>query len=202
MRYCTLAESEPAPAKTIGEIVDRARAAGGGEVNAVTGVELDLADFTDIRFGQDRRLEEVARMLYSSKIPNVKTVECPELKVEFSIQVQPANVTVTPEPGKTPLPEYLNWGDFHNGVAAEFMDRIQQAFGVDTRTFGFLFGLGLTGHLKEMPTWHTFGYLTLKHDLTSIGVLLGLSAAKVGSSNTHVTKLLAVHTPALLVDLN
>ncbi|KAG6908477.1 hypothetical protein DXG01_004480 [Tephrocybe rancida] len=252
------------PRQTIGEIVDRARAAGGGEVDAVTGVELDLADFTDIRFGQDRRLEEVARMLCSSKVPNVKTVERPELnehdqakeyqnlviriaertlalpfgramftfgsvptvtreaytipRVEFSIRVQPANVTVTPEPGKTPLPESLSWGDFHNGVAAglrisPFSTGVESSWiafnkpsELTPEHAGFLFGLGLTGHLKEMLTWHTFGYLTPKHDLTSIGVLLGLSAANVGSSNTHVTKLLAVHTPALLpmptVDLN
>lgn len=139
-------------------------------------------------------------------------------KVEYSIRVQPTNVTVTPEPGKTPLPESLNWGDFHNGVAAGL--RISPfSAGVESSWIafnkpseltpehaGFLFGLGLTGHLREMLTWHTFGYLTPKHDLTSIGVLLGLSAANIGSGNTHVTKLLAVHTPALLptpnVDLN
>ncbi|KAG6898030.1 hypothetical protein C0992_007026 [Termitomyces sp. T32_za158] len=269
------------PRPTIGEIVKQARAAAGAETEAITGVELDLADFTDIRFGQDRRLEEVARMLCSSKIPNIKWVERPGLKsgfsilpkvsstdddasehdqtkehqtlvlhaaertlalpfgramftfgsvptvtreaytipkVEYSIRVQPMNVTVTPEAGKTPLPESLNWGDFHNGVAAGL--RISPfSAGVESSWIafnkpseltpehaGFLFGLGLTGHLREMLTWHTFGYLTPKHDLTSIGVLLGLSAANIGSGNTHVTKLLAVHTPALLptpnVDLN
>lgn len=45
----------------------------------VTGVELDLADFTDIRFGQDRRLQEVARMLRSSNIPSIRMIERPEL---------------------------------------------------------------------------------------------------------------------------
>jgi len=64
--------------------MSEARASGGGEVDAVSGVELDLADFTDIRFGQDRRLEEVARMLCSSKIPSVKGVERPELKSSIS----------------------------------------------------------------------------------------------------------------------
>lgn len=54
--------------------------AGGGEVEAVSGIELDLEGFTEIRFGQDRRLEEVARMLCSSTIPSVRTAERPELK--------------------------------------------------------------------------------------------------------------------------
>lgn len=68
------------PRRTIGEIVNEARTLGSGQVDAVSGVEIDLADFTDIRFGQDRRLDEVARMLCSSKVPSVKGVERPELK--------------------------------------------------------------------------------------------------------------------------
>lgn len=138
-------------------------------------------------------------------------------KLEFTVRVQPLNITLVPEAGKIPA-DSLSWGEFHNGVAAGL--RISpSSSGVESSWIafnkpsdltpehaGFLFGLGLTGHLKEMLTWHTFGYLTPKHDLTSIGVLLGLSAANIGSGNQHVTKLLAVHTPALLptptVDLN
>ena len=45
-----------------------------------TGVELDLEEFTSIRFGQDRRLEEIARMLCSSIIPHIRALERPELK--------------------------------------------------------------------------------------------------------------------------
>ncbi|KAI6161564.1 hypothetical protein EDD17DRAFT_1697683 [Pisolithus thermaeus] len=248
---------------TISSLVDQAKSASIGEVDAVSGVELDLNGFSKIRFGQDRRLEEVARMLCSSSVASARLVERPELnehdqakeqqhqvvrlaertlalpygramftfgtvqtvtreayvipKMEFSVRIQPANVIATPEPGKIPQ-ECTNWGEFHNGVAAGL--RISPgAHGVESSWIafnkpseltpqhaGFLFGLGLTGHLKEMLTWHTFGYLTPKHDFTSIGVLLGLSAANVGSGNKHVTKLLAVHTPALLptptIDLN
>lgn len=138
-------------------------------------------------------------------------------KIEYTVRIQPLNITVTPEAGKI-LAESLSWGDFHNGVAAglrisPFSGRVESSWiafnkpsDLTPEHAGFLFGLGLTGHLKEMLTWHTFGYLTPKHDLTSIGVLLGLSAANIGSGDQHVTKLLAVHTPALLptptVDLN
>jgi anaphase-promoting complex subunit 1 len=137
--------------------------------------------------------------------------------VEYGIRIQPLNVIASPDAGKIP-PESLQWGEFHNGVAAA-LRLSPSATAVESSwiTFnkpselssehaGFLFGLGLTGHLREMLTWHTFAYLTPKHDLTSIGVLLGLSAANLGNGNRHVTKLLAVHTPALLpmptVDLN
>ncbi|KAH7924451.1 hypothetical protein BV22DRAFT_509025 [Leucogyrophana mollusca] len=248
---------------TINTLVGQAKSASLGEVDAVSGVELDLDGFTDIRFGQDRRLEEAARILCSSAIPSVRILERPDLnehdqakeqqhqvvriaertlalpygramftfgtvqtvtreayvipKLEYSVRIQPLNITSAPEAGKIPL-DCTNWGEFHNGVAAGL--RIApSARGVESSWIafnkpseltpehaGFLFGLGLTGHLKEMLTWHTFGYLTPKHDLTSIAVLLGLSAANIGTSNRHVTKLLAVHTPALLptpsVDLN
>ncbi|KAH7911788.1 hypothetical protein BJ138DRAFT_869582 [Hygrophoropsis aurantiaca] len=247
----------------ISTLITQAKSASLGEVDAVSGVELDLEGFTDIRFGQDRRLEEAARILCSSTIPSVRILERPDLnehdqakeqqhqvvriaertlalpygramftfgtvqtvtreayvipKLEYSVRIQPLNVISAPEAGKIPQ-DCTNWGEFHNGVAAGL--RISpSARGVESSWIafnkpseltpehaGFLFGLGLTGHLKEMLTWHTFGYLTPKHDLTSIGVLLGLSAANIGTSNRHVTKLLAVHTPALLptpsVDLN
>lgn len=138
-------------------------------------------------------------------------------KIEYTVRLQPPNLLITPEAGKIPL-ECIGWGDFHNGVAAGL--RISSQSNAIESTWikfnkpsdltpehaGFLYALGLTGHLREMLTWHTFGYLTPKHDMTSIGVLLGLSAAHAGSCNRHVTKLIAVHTPALLptpqVDLN
>ncbi|KAH9056800.1 hypothetical protein EDB87DRAFT_1579082 [Lactarius vividus] len=238
----------------IRSLVHQAASAATGEVNAGSGVELNIDDFTRIRFGQDKRLDEVARMLRSSEVPTVRMIERPELrttssglqngtlalplgramftfgsvptvtreayaipKIEFSIHIQPQNITIAPEPNKIPV-DSLNWGDFHNGVAAAL--RISPSSNVIESSWikfnrpseltpehaGFLYGLGLTGHLREMLTWHTFGYLTPKHDLTSIGILLGLSAANVGSGNRHVTKLIAVHTPALLptptIDLN
>jgi anaphase-promoting complex subunit 1 len=138
-------------------------------------------------------------------------------KMEFSIRLQPYNTLVTVEVNKMNA-EARNWADFHNGVAAglrispssKMVDSSWITYNkpaeLTAQHAGFLFGLGLSGHLKNMLTWHTFSYLTPKHDLTSIGVLLGLSAANVGTANRHVTKLLAVHTPALLpnpsVDLN
>lgn len=138
-------------------------------------------------------------------------------RIEYAIRVYPQNQLIVPEPGKIPH-ECAAWGDFHNGVAAGL--RIApSATGVQSSWIkfnkpseltpehaGFLYALGLTGHLREMLTWHTFAYLTPKHDLTSIAVLLGLAAANAGTRNRHVTKLIAVHTPALLptpdVDLN
>lgn len=156
-------------------------------------------------------------MFTFGSVPRVTRESYAIPKIEYTIRMQPHNVLAAPEPGKIPQ-ECTQWGEFHNGVAAGLrispltrgVESSWIAFNKPSELTpehaGFLFGLGLTGHLKDMLTWHTFGYLTPKHDLTSIGVLLGLSAANVGSGNRHVTKLLAVHTPALLptpnIDLN
>ncbi|KAI0087606.1 hypothetical protein BDY19DRAFT_1058080 [Irpex rosettiformis] len=249
--------------KSMNEHFEEARKAVIGELAAVTGMELGMEDYITTRFSQDKRLEEIGRILCSSHVPVIKVVErtalneldqakeyqhyalriaertlalppgralhtfgCVEVvtkeaysipKIEYSVRIQPQNQLITPEPGKIPL-ECSSWGEFHNGVAAGL--RISpSATGVQSSWIkfnkpseltpqhaGFLYALGLAGHLREMLTWHTFAYLTPKHDHTSIAILLGLSAANVGTSNRHVTKLIAVHTPALLptpgVDLN
>src|SRR6185369_16456825 len=96
-------------------------------------------------------------------------------KTEFTVRIQPLNITIAPEAGKLSL-ESLSCGEFHNGVAAglrisPFSGRIESsciAFN-NTTVFTtdparFLLVLGLTGHLKATLTWHTFGYLTPKHD--------------------------------------
>lgn len=160
----------------------------------------------------------LGRALFTfGSIPNVTREAFAIPKIEYAVRLQPMNVIMAPESGKIPV-ECTSWGEFHNGVAAGLRIssksktvesswiKFNKPSELTPEHAGFLYALGLTGHLKEMLTWHTFSYLTPKHDLTSIGVLLGLSAANVGSSNRHVTKLLAVHTPALLptpaVDLN
>ncbi|KAI0743730.1 hypothetical protein C8Q80DRAFT_1272379 [Daedaleopsis nitida] len=251
------------PRKTCRQLVEEVHRTVSKDHSKTTGVELDTEDFTRIRFGTDKRLDEIARMLCSSIVPHIRAIERPELneaeqlreqqhqvlrmaertlalplgravftfgsvptvtkesfaipKFEFSVRVQPGNLLIPADIGKI-APDWINWGEFHNGVAAGL--RIStQAQSVESSWIkfnkpseltpehaGFLYALGLTGHLREMLTWHTFGYLTPKHEMTSIGVLLGLAAANVGNSNRHVTKLIAVHTPALLptpdVDLN
>jgi len=59
----------------VGELLDEVHAAMSPEPAALSGVDLDLGDFTDIRFGNDRRLQEVARMLQSSTPAAVKMPE-------------------------------------------------------------------------------------------------------------------------------
>ncbi|KAG8535888.1 hypothetical protein GDO81_027538, partial [Engystomops pustulosus] len=63
---------------------------------------------------------------------------------------------------------------------------------------GFLMALGLNGHLTKLATLNIHDYLTKGHEMTSIGLLLGVSAAKLGTMDISITRLLSIHIPALL----
>ena len=43
---------------------------------------------------------------------------------------------------------------------------------------GALFGLGLNQHLKELQTFNVHKYLNKSHEMTTIGLLLGLACDK------------------------
>jgi anaphase-promoting complex subunit 1 len=156
-------------------------------------------------------------MLTFGSLQNITRESFVVPKMEFTVRLAPMNTTVAPEPGKI-IADAIQWGEFHNGVAsglrisitAESIDNSWIAFNkpsdLTPEHAGLLYALGLTGHLKAIMHWHMFAYLTPKHDLTSIALLLGLATANIGNANQQVTKVLAVHTPALLptpdIDLN
>lgn len=107
--------------------------------------------------------------------------------------------------------EKVCWAFFHSGVAAG-LSISRDAKGIDTswilynkpaqdhshRHAGFLLALGLNGHLKKVAKWVAFKYLTPKHTMTSIGLLLGLAASYIGTMDSLVTRLLSVHVTRML----
>lgn len=70
------------PRRTIRSLIDQANALAISELDTKlgVGVEVALDDFTKVRFGQDKRLEEVGRMLRSSTVASIKLPDRPELK--------------------------------------------------------------------------------------------------------------------------
>jgi anaphase-promoting complex subunit 1 len=131
--------------------------------------------------------------------------------------MKPLNNTVSVD-RSTYTEERFSWAWFHAGVAAG-LSISKNAEGIDsswivfnrppelnTRHAGLLLALGLNGHLKSMAKWLSFKYLTPKHTMTSIGILLGLSASHIGTMDTLVTRLLSVHVTRMLppgaADLN
>ncbi|QDZ19822.1 subunit 1 of anaphase-promoting complex [Chloropicon primus] len=102
----------------------------------------------------------------------------------------------------------LDWPQFHNGVAAGLQLAKGQA--QLTRTWivynktaepsnshaGFLMALGLQGHLGCLSITDIYRYLSQEDDMTTIGVLLGVSAANIGNMDTTISKMLFLHIPA------
>lgn len=143
--------------------------------------------------------------------------ECPKFTERFPIpginlngRFGPLQTLVTLDATSMPT-GFAEWPDFHDGVAASLQidSQANDVLGsswivynnpevMDASHAGFLFGLGLTGQLKQMVRWHAFNYLTMKHDITSIGLLLGLAASHCGTMNETIAMLLYVHIPALL----
>ncbi|CAB4253897.1 similar to Saccharomyces cerevisiae YNL172W APC1 Largest subunit of the Anaphase-Promoting Complex/Cyclosome (APC/C) [Maudiozyma barnettii] len=101
------------------------------------------------------------------------------------------------------------WGDFHTGVASGLKITRNSseitgswiAFnrpGVLNATFGgFLLGLGLNGHLKNLEEWHIYNFLSPKITFVSVGLLLGLCASSRKSKDFKIIKVLSVHVVAL-----
>ena len=132
----------------------------------------------------------------------------------LSCVMKPENNTVGVD--KTAFTEEkVCWAFFHAGVAAG-LGISRNAKGIDTswilynkgdskggnelnnRHAGFLLALGLNGHLKSVAKWVAFKYLTPKHTMTSVGLLLGLAASYLGTMDSLITRLLSVHVTRML----
>lgn len=124
--------------------------------------------------------------------------------------VKPTNTTVGVDKSLF-TEDKIAWAFFHSGVAGGLAIS-RDAKGIDTswilynkpgndlnnRHAGFLLALGLNGHLKGMAKWVAFKYLTPKHTMTSIGLLLGLAASYMGTMDSLITRLLSVHVTRML----
>ncbi|GAB4821235.1 hypothetical protein N2152v2_008281 [Parachlorella kessleri] len=112
-----------------------------------------------------------------------------------------------PAPGSGAFCDYTAWPEFHNGVAAGL--RLAPSGHQLTRTWivynkpeepsythaGLLMALGLTGHLSCLAATDLYRYLSQEHDATIIGVLLGMAAAKRGTHDTSISRMLFLHLP-------
>lgn len=106
--------------------------------------------------------------------------------------------------------EKCGWAYFHAGASAG-MRLSRNLKGIDTswiafnkpneltnRHAGLLLALGLGGHLRSLAKWLSFKYLTPKHTMTSVGLLLGLSASYMGTMDSLITRMLSVHITRML----
>ncbi|KAI5855474.1 hypothetical protein BZA05DRAFT_472336 [Tricharina praecox] len=153
---------------------------------------------------------------FSARVP-LLTERFPIPGFNLSCVVKPSNQTVSADKGLF-TEEKVCWAFFHSGVASG-VSISREAKEIDTswivfnkppeltnRHAGFLLGLGLNGHLRNIAKWHAYNYLTPKHTMVSIGLLLGISASFLGTMDATITRLLSVHVTRLLppgsADLN
>lgn len=147
-------------------------------------------------------------LFYNARLP-LLTDKIPVHGFTLSCVMKPTDTTVTADRAVF-TEEKVSWAFFHAGVEAG-LSISREAQGIESswiffnkprdltnRHAGFLLGLGLNGHLKSVPKWVTFKYLTPKHNMTSVGLLLGLSASHLGDMNVLVLKLLSVHLTCML----
>ncbi|CAO2656129.1 Nn.00g049320.m01.CDS01 [Neocucurbitaria sp. VM-36] len=145
---------------------------------------------------------------FSSKKP-LLTEKYPLYGFSTSCLMKPMGNVVTAERQNYSEEKYF-WAFFNAGVAAG-LSVSRDAQGIDTswimynkpseltnKHAGLLLGLGLNGHLRTIAKWLSFKYLTPKHTMTSVGLLLGLAASFMGTMDTLVTRLLSVHVTRML----
>lgn len=138
------------------------------------------------------------------------TERLPIPKLVLSGRVPPTNASISLDAANTPA-DLTNWPSFHNGVAAGLqlvssdVARVTRNWIVYNRpespTFehaGVLMALGLQGHLSQLAVTDIFRYLSHRHSATTVGVLLGMAAAKRGTMDPNVSKMLVMHIPYLL----
>lgn len=149
-----------------------------------------------------------AMFMFNGRLP-LLTEKLPIPSFSLQCVMKPSNVTISADRASF-SEEKVCWAFFHNGVATGLA--ISRACkGIDTswilfnkpqeltnRHAGFLLALGLNGHLKSLAKWVAFKYLTPKHTMTSIGLLLGLSASYLGTMDSLITRLLSVHVTRML----
>lgn len=147
-------------------------------------------------------------LFYSARLP-LLTEKFPIHGFTMSCIMKPTDTTITADRNQF-TEDRISWAFFHAGVAAG-LSISRDAKGIDTswilfnkpkelnnRHAGFLLALGMNGHLKSIAKWVAFKYLTPKHTMTSIGLLLGLSASYMGTMDTLITRLLSVHVTRML----
>ncbi|KAL4141486.1 hypothetical protein QTP88_004117 [Uroleucon formosanum] len=111
------------------------------------------------------------------------------------------------------VPNMNLWPLFHNGVAAG-LRIMPSADNIDSTWIlynkprstpealpehaGFLMALGLNKHITNLATMNTYEYLCRSHEMISIAILIGLAAAKRGTMDTEITRMLCIFIESLL----
>ena len=147
-------------------------------------------------------------------VPTMITEALKIPKINLSAISPLTNTKITLEFRDEKEQSLLNWPEFHNGVAngLKLFQEIMQYDKNQLRTWifyqrpetpkfehgGFLLAMGLLGFLDSFMPTDIYQYLKPGHEATSVGILLGLAASRIGKMDEHTSKTLCLHIPYLL----
>lgn len=135
-------------------------------------------------------------------------------KIQKSARLPPLNSLI--EYIVSPESDIMDWPDFHVGVSAALQikrdcpdvtsswivfNQVKSTDGpaLDAAHAGFIFGLGLLGHLKKLESADSLrNYFLPQFEIMSVGHLLGLAVAHLGTKHSQITNMLSVHLPSML----
>lgn len=110
------------------------------------------------------------------------------------------NATVNLDLSSRSVSEFKSWAEFHNGVAAglrlaPFQEKMLRTWIQYNRPSepnfthaGLLLAFGLHEHLRVLTVTDAYGYLSQEHDITTLGLLLGLAASHRGTMDPAISK--------------
>ncbi|KAL6620059.1 hypothetical protein ACP70R_035198 [Stipagrostis hirtigluma subsp. patula] len=118
------------------------------------------------------------------------------------------NATVNLDLSSRSASEFKSWAEFHNGVAAglrlaPFQEKMLRTWIQYNRPSepsythaGLLLAFGLHEHLRVLTITDAYRYLSQEHDITTLGLLLGLAASHRGTMDPAISKMLYFHVPS------
>lgn len=151
----------------------------------------------------------IGRGLFTFDSSNIVVTDTFHIEsLPISAKILPLNISVE----LTVSQSFLNWPEFHVGAATGLqirkdckdLDSSWIVFNqkktddgkpdVDAKHGGFLLGLGLNGHLKNIELADSLRYYLLpQHEMVSIGLILGLGISFIGTRSVPITQMVSVH---------
>lgn len=133
--------------------------------------------------------------------------------IDFSGECTETGIVITPNYSDLKSAAEINpWGVFAQGISLG-LSICAKAPGIDSLWVitsaklasssndlysGFVYGMGLSGHLANLEDWQFYESLVSSNPRGTVAALLGVSASKRGSRDSKLTKVLSVHIRALL----
>ncbi|CAF0874777.1 unnamed protein product [Didymodactylos carnosus] len=132
---------------------------------------------------------------------------------ELNLKGRVPSSTITVNMSHIDVPQNItHWPLFHNGVASAtainrhacdmgsnwIRSQILKSSDITNEQAGFLYGLGLIGHFKDLPKSLIYSLLQKANELTMMASLLGICVSNYKSMSLSLTSLLTIYIKSML----